>query len=972
MTGLARVIDAVIEVGVVALLMFAPLPLGAVVPWAQAGIEGGVALLLALWIVRMAVSGELEIRRTPLLGPAVAMAVLVGWQVFSPGGSINRYATWESARLYFAYFGLFLVVTGLPMTRARLTRLTLALVGWAVVLAGVGFAGQLKIGWSGLAASPSGRLTSTFVNPNHQALYFSIALFMALGLLLRPSAHSRRGHAGRSESAPPAGALEGLTVRVFLVGGVLVLALALALTLSRGGVVSTVVGVLAMLAMARTARSGNHVTLAILALALGVVTYAGWVGLGAVTDRFSEVLREPASDLRSRIWATTLRVVGDAPVAGIGLGAFRDGFAPYQPVEVPADKFVDYAHNDFLQLLAETGVVGLLIAGWALVALLTSLVQAWRGRRDPFVRGLLLGGTGAIVAVTVHSVVDFGLHMPGNAVMLALIAGLLPLAATLHRDGEGERVGLERWGWRLNPGWSTVSVFVALVAVVAATVLLAPPSVAGWQRASAASTVTSVWRRDGTPQGDLIRARAGLRTAVAWDRSNPAAWSDFADVSAELGRRAWTLGITASGARLSDLSVAAKFEAAQPLLADAYEAYRTSLQLRPRAADTHERFGWFLGTLENVRQVVQKSPIQTPIDPRLAGTVGSERSVFPEALAHFQDAVRWDPQNANRHRRMGSFALNAVGQPDRYEVASAAFGRAVALNPGFLDGVVEDLLARQVDDQLILATVPQKFDLLLGLGSYLERRGRTQGATAAFEQAIALAQEPATEVEARLAYARVLINRKDPLAALEQARRTLVLAPGEAEVFAVLAMVYAQTNQGMEADIALATAATLAESGPGPASRRHRVQGELAALFVQRGQWERAVTLWRQILRDKPNDGWVHLELGRLLEQRGQAAEAFQEYRTAAAVGGDDWRLHRAAAQALRGAGYLREAIASYEVAQRLRPADGDLGAELGDLYARAGLADRAIQQYRTVLRRQPDNAAALRGLATVGAGTGS
>jgi tetratricopeptide (TPR) repeat protein/O-antigen ligase len=968
----AQVIDAAIEVGVVALAMFAPLPLGSVMPWAQTVIEGGVALLLALSIVRMAMLGELEIRRTPLLGPAVAMAVLVGWQLLSPGASINRYATWESARLYFAYFGLLLVVGWLPMTRARLVRMTAALVGWAVILAGVGFAAQLGAGWAGLTPGSTGRLTSTFVNPNHQALYFSMALFLALGLLLRPPAHSRRGYARRSESASATGVLESLAARVLLVGGVLVLALALGLTLSRGGLVSTAAALLAMLALALTARTGSRVTLAILAIALVVVTYAGWVGLGAVTDRFSVAMRDPASDLRPRIWTATLRLVGDAPVAGIGLGAFRDAFSPHQPVESLTDKFVDYAHNDFLQLLAEAGVLGLLIAVWATVALLAFLTRAWCARRDPFVRGFLLGGTGAIVAVIVHSFVDFGLHLPGNAVMLVVAAGLLPLAATLHRDGGEERVGLDRWSWHLSPQWAAASVLVATAGVVAAAVLLLPPSVAGWERARAASTLAGVWRRDSVPQGDLVRARDDLRTAVAWDRSNPGAWSEFADLSAELGRRAWAYGITPSGARVRDLSVTVRLEAAQPLLADAYEAYRTSLRLRPRSAEAHERFGWLLGTIEGVRQAVQKDAGQVPIDTRLAGALGSDRSLLPEALTHFQEAVRWDPQNANRYRRMGLFALNAADLPDRYEVAAAALRQSVALNPESLDGVIDDLTAKKVSGQILLAAVPRKFEVLLDVGSKLERRGKEQAAAAAFEDAIGLAPTPASETDARLAYARVLIGRKDLPAALQQVRRALVLAPGEAEVFALLATIYTQTNQGAEADMALATAVTLAESGPGPASRRHRVQGELAGLLVQRGQWERATTLWRQILRDKPNDAWVHLELGRLLEQRRQSAEAFQEYLTAAAVGGEDWRLHRAVARALRDGGYLREAITSFEAARRLHPADGDLGAELGDLYVRVGLADQAIQQYRAVLRRQPDHAAALRGLASISPGAGS
>lgn len=973
MTGIVRLIDGALEVGVLALLLFAPLPYGSVLPWAQVAIEGGVALLFALSIVRVAVSGEVEVRFTPLLWPAVAMAGLVSWQVLSPGGSVSPYATWESARLYGAYLGLLLVVSGLPMTRARVTRLAVGLVAWPVVLAGAGFARQVGVGASWLAVGPdaTSRLTSTFVNPNHQALYFSLALFVALGLVLRPSTRRPRADRGGSSLEQSPGPLGSLPARVVLAGGALVLALALVLTLSRGGIVSTMAGLLAMLALALSGRAGGRAILPILVIVFGVTVYAGWVGLEAVADRFVAVVREPASDLRWRVWEATLRVVGDAPVAGVGLGAFQDGFSPYRPAEVPADRVVDYAHNDFLHLLAETGVAGLLIAVWALVALLTFTVRRWRGRRDPFVRGLVLGGAGAVVAGMVHSVVDFGLHMPANAVVLTVVAGLLPLVVTLHHDGTGEHVGLARWHGRLTPRARAVGVAVAALAATVAAVLLVPPGVAGWHLASAATTMRGAWQTmDTLTQGDLVRARADLREAVAWDPGNPVGWAELAEVSAQLAGRAWTHGLTAIGERLPDVSVNARFRAAEPLLAEAYDAYRTSLRLRPRVSEVHERFGWFLGGVEGIRLAVRRDAVPDPVDPRLGTVLGSDRSVVPEARAHFQEAVRWDPHNANRHRSLGLFALSVADKESGREVASAALGQALALRPELLAGILDELRARRVDDGFLLTAVPRKFGVILDLGRELEGRGKPRAAATAYEEAVRLAPTPAREVDARLEYARALVGRKQPSAALEQARHALVLAPRGAEVFALLATIHAQMNQGLEAETALATAVALAESGP--ATARNRFRGELAALLVQRGQWERAVTLWRQVLRERPNDAWAHLELGRLLEQRGEAAGALHEYRTASAVGGEDWSLHWTVARALRDGGYLREAMTSYEVARRLRPTDGDLGAELGDLYARIGLWDQAIAQYRQVLRREPDHAGARRGLATVKVGAGS
>lgn len=971
MTRAVRLLDGILEGGVLALLLFAPVPYGSVQPWAQLVIAGGVALLVALVIVRAALSGRAAVHGTPLAWPAAAMAGLVGWQLLSAGASVNPPATWESARLYAAYLGLLLVLSVLPLTRARVARLMVVLVGWAMVLAGVGFARRLGLPVPGSAdLDASTRLTSTFVNPNHQALFFALALFVAVGLLLRPAARRSRD-AGGTRPGPSRGPAASLGARVLLAGGSLVLALALVLTLSRGGIVGAAAGFLAMLALALGSRARSRAVLPILAVVFGVTVYAGWVGLEAVAERFAVTVREPESDLRWRVWQATLGVVGDAPVAGVGLGAFQDGFSPHRPAEVPAENMVDYAHNDFLQLLAETGIVGLLIALWALAALLTFTVRRWGDRRDPFVRGLVLGGLGAVVAAMVHSLVDFGLHMPANALVLVVLAALLPLVVTLHHDGTRERVGLARWSVPLSARGRALGAAAAALLLAVAATLLVPPGMAEWHRARAAGIIRGARQAGGVPtQGDLVGARDELRRAVGWYRWSPAGWAELGEVSAQLAGRAWTYGLAPTGQRAAGPGVAARFRAAEPLLAEAYDAYRTALRLRPRAGELHERLGRFLGGMEGIRLALRRDGVEGPIDARLASLLGSDRGALPDALAHFQEAVRWDPQNALYHRSLGLVALGGGDPGNGQDVAGAALRRALTLRPDLLPGVLDELLARRVDDRVLLSAVPRTFEVVLELARELDGRGKPRAAVAAFAEAIELAATPAEEVQARLAHARALLERQDPSGALEQARHALVLAPREAEVFAVLATIHARANRGAEAETALATAVALAESGPAP--RRNRFRGELAALFVQRGQWDRASALWRQVLREAPNDAWAHLELGRVLEQRGDAAGALHEFRTASAVGGDDGSLHWAVARALRDGGYLREAVGSYETARRLQPAEGDLGVELGDLYLRIGLEEQAIDQYRAVLGREPHHAGARRGLASTKAGTRS
>ncbi|MGH7359875.1 MAG: tetratricopeptide repeat protein, partial [Candidatus Rokuibacteriota bacterium] len=488
-----------------------------------------------------------------------------------------------------------------------------------------------------------------------------------------------------------------------------------------------------------------------------------------------------------------------------------------------------------------------------------------------------------------------------------------------------------------------MSVVGAALVVTTAALLLVPPALGEWHHAKADGILRDARQGGTTPtQRDLAQARDELRAAVAWNRWSPAGWADLAEVSGQLGNRAFAYGLTSTGERIANPSIAARFDAAQPFLAEAYDAHRASLELRPRAGAQHERMGRFLAGTEGIRRAVSPSAVKGPVDARL----GSDRNVRAEALGHFREAIRRDPRNAYYHRSLGLFALDVA---DR-EVAVAALREALTLRPDFLPVIVDELLARRVDDEFVRTTMPPNFEVVLDLARELGARGKLRAAAIAFEDAVRLAATPAQEVEARLAYGRALLERDDPAAALEQGRRALVVAPKEAEVFVLFAAVYDRTNEDADAEMALTTAVALAE--PGPAALRNRLRGELAALLSRRGQVDRAMAMWRQVLRENPNDAWAHLQLGRVLEQRGDAAGALHEFRSAYAVAGEDFDLHWAVARALRDGGYLREAVGIYDAARRLRPAEGDLGAELGDLYARIGLTDRAMEQYRQVLRR--------------------
>ena len=93
----------------------------------------------------------------------------------------------------------------------------------------------------------------------------------------------------------------------------------------------------------------------------------------------------------------------------------------------------DHAHNDYLELLIEQGVLGVVILGAAIVAIFVRLERGFRDRRDPLMRGILFGSMLSLGVMLIHSLVEFNFQIPANAVFFFAVAGLGLTATHLAR-----------------------------------------------------------------------------------------------------------------------------------------------------------------------------------------------------------------------------------------------------------------------------------------------------------------------------------------------------------------------------------------------------------------------------------------------------------------------------------------------------------------------------------------------------------
>ncbi len=177
------------------------------------------------------------------------------------------------------------------------------------------------------------------------------------------------------------------------------------------------------------------------------------------------VASDSSGRFRLGAWRDTLSLVARSPLLGQGLGAFADALPPFK--RGAGEMRIEHAENDYLELLAEGGALGLLLA---MGAVWVATGQALRGlalERDRLRRALGMGAAAAAAALLVHSAFDFNLRITSNAVLFAVLAAWI-LAAAPSTDLPSQGLG-PREARALALGLAT-ALLVALLAPLPAPV----------------------------------------------------------------------------------------------------------------------------------------------------------------------------------------------------------------------------------------------------------------------------------------------------------------------------------------------------------------------------------------------------------------------------------------------------------------------------------------------------------------------
>ena len=288
--------------------------------------------------------------------------------------------------------------------------------------------------WPPITRTATPTTYGPFVNRNDFATWLLLALPLVVGGgLARLQSRWRGGSMGQVVRAVES-TLD--TPTVVMTASVALMTAGLVASLSRSGLAGGAAAVMAVLVLGHP-RLGLRRSLALLALTVAVLLVAApYANLSALAGRLGDSL--PA-DVHGRveIWRSTWPMARDFAAVGTGVGAFERGMLVYQ--QAPRLLFFNHAHNEFLQLFAEGGLLVGVPAAWTFGAACLQARRQIRADRSA-VFWLRVGAAASLVAVAVQSVWDTGLRMPANAVLFAIVA-----AVALHdrtpRPGASSRVG---------------------------------------------------------------------------------------------------------------------------------------------------------------------------------------------------------------------------------------------------------------------------------------------------------------------------------------------------------------------------------------------------------------------------------------------------------------------------------------------------------------------------------------------------
>ena len=711
-TSAHRVASLIIFSGLLILIFFRPLISGITWKWSNTYFQLLVLFLLGVWFLRMVLEGRITFLKTPLDFPILAFSIAL---IISTIKTVHHQASLEQFYQFMSYPLLYYLFINILRERKEITAVISTILAVAILVSLYGIYQNyialeetrewVRIYHSGQFSSQfmsrlgTHKVFSTFVYPPALAGYLSLVFPLAFCFLIYAQSKWMR-------------ILSGLT----LVSG----GLCLYFTYSKGGWVAAFLSVIflfAILLCRKTQSKGcdyrekirRYGPLILIFLLILIIPFL----FPAIREFLLE--HEPFNHLegffgsltvRVNYWRAGLGMLRDYPVFGSGLGTFGTLYAKYK---LPQGREVQLAHNNYLQVWTEMGILGIVSFLWLWAVFLK---RGWRlihrlgavGCRSE--AAVAIGCYVGVVAFLIHSLVDFDLYVPGIAMNVWLFLALITSYEATDEHRWTQKVKKREWKIKLTDHGRIVSSLMISLAMAVAMIVVAKPMLAE-NHFSRANNYLQAQRE--LPKGSY-RQLKGAISSQSFPLKSTLFQGKVALFSQEdMQKAASGLGIKPENAKSINEFLRLPYKGMAKLLYSVFltkaeEELKQALTFNPKNSTYHYQLGsiyekrgnfykrtslkeadeqlWTNKAIAGYEKAIRCNPFMPHYHSTLGKLLwdkakGKDKALIKRAISEFEEAVLCYPTKA-RYRAFLGRVYELTG---RKEEAQEQYKKAVELDP---------------------------------------------------------------------------------------------------------------------------------------------------------------------------------------------------------------------------------------------------------------------------------------------------
>ncbi|GEM_PF-2308777 len=475
---------------VLAPIIFAVFSYGAVEFWATTILSVYAAVLLLFVLFQNRNTQPIHYRINYIDGFFLLFLLLEIGSLFY---TASFYTTKISLLKNTSYFILFYYTISQIKSREQILYLIHALVIFGIVYATVALT---VIGLDILGVrnfSSNEHITLTFVNRNHFAGFLELLVFPGVGLSLFYN-KSRR--------------ILFLVLSAYMAGAIF-------FSLSRGGIIGFGAGTIFLMSLLLFFERHNKSWITISTFVLLILLLLIILGIDPIIERF-ETLENPqlAGIGRLEYWKGSLAMIQNYPIFGTGLGTYSTVFPIYQTSYVN-QLFVTHAHNDYLELAAETGIPGFTIFALMILSFFIVIIKLSKSQHDRGLKIIAISILSSILSLSIHSFTDFNFHIPSNVILFAVLGAIAFNAAS----GENSAIHFKL----IHLSSLQIRIFrIALSVVALSIIVLSVSSFTGYNYLRKAQKLK---QKKEYPEAILMLTKARF-----FDSNNPQVYAELGDI----------------------------------------------------------------------------------------------------------------------------------------------------------------------------------------------------------------------------------------------------------------------------------------------------------------------------------------------------------------------------------------------------------------------------------------------------------